>query len=219
MTHKKYLMTSENTLITLKVLARVHNVSLMSLTDTVLSLGLERAGKYYMKDLMEDTVRKRPDGLKYVISREEKKYLVVSLAIHRRVKEFADLKKLKLLDATRILIWLGIWALKGVNPEDSSEYRLRQKLNRVLIKEWNKHNPAQTMEDMLGPGVLERMDADALRKIMSSGRKRQTAFPGGRALTLPDKDLVAIPRDILNGLLEENANLKRETKRLYRPKE
>ena len=139
MTHKKYLMTSENTLITLKVLAKVHNVSLMSLTDTVLSLGLERAGKYYMKDLMEDTLRKRPDGLKYVISREEKKYLVVSLAIHRRVKEFADLKKLKLLDATRILIWLGIWALKGVNPEDSSEYRLRQKLNRVLAKEWNKH--------------------------------------------------------------------------------
>ena len=56
-------------------------------------------------------------------------------------------------------------------------------------------------------------------QIMSSGKRQQTVFPGGRTVTLPDEDLVSVPRDILNDLLKQKASLKKEIKRLYKTRE
>jgi hypothetical protein len=103
--HRKYLLVSEYYWLLLKSYGKSRKVSLAAITESFLSKGLKRANELYMKEAIDDMLRLRTDGLRYIISRQDKKkYLVVSPEIHSKVTEFARNRKIKLIEATRNLI-------------------------------------------------------------------------------------------------------------------
>ena len=118
--HRKYLLVDIGNWMLLKTYGKRSKMPLKVITDQFLSLGLNRANKLYMKELIEDILRPRPDGLQYVIRRRDKKYVVVSPKIHGKVTEFARKKKIKLINATRILIGLGMMTHFSAYPRGNS---------------------------------------------------------------------------------------------------
>jgi hypothetical protein len=223
--HRKYLLVSKDQWLLLKGYGKHQKVSLAAITEHFLSLGLKRANELYMKEVIDDILRPRTDGLQYVISRQDKKYLVVSLEIHSKVTEFGRKRKLKLIEATRILIWLGMLAHFNVDPRNDPKYTSMMEISRLIIEQWQKNNPDKSIEKVLGPRYWRKMEADVLRDITFPGKKQSAASKQQRSEpTRKSRDKYSGLRDlvdlalIISGgfLLGENIKLKRENEELRR---
>jgi len=223
--HRKYLLVSKDQWLLLKGYGKHQKVSLAAITEHFLSLGLKRANELYMKEVIDDILRTRPDGLRYVISRHDKKYLVVSLEIHSKVTEFARKRKIKLIEATRNLAWLGMLAHFNVDPRNDPKYASRMEIFRLVIEKWQKDNPGKSIKKVFGPRYWRKMEADVLRNIAFPGKKRPVASKRQRSeppRKSRNKDsglrgLVDLALILGGGvLLAENMKLKRENEELRR---
>jgi hypothetical protein len=109
---------------------------------------------------------------------DDKKYLVVSPEIHKKVSEFAKKKKIKLIEATHYLLGLGMLAHFSTDPRDDSRYASLTEINRLIIENWRKNHPDQSLEETLGPQFQERMEADIFRDIVFPDKQRR--MPKGK---------------------------------------
>jgi len=221
---RKYLLVSEDDWLLLKSYGKHSKMPLAEVTDQFLSLGLNRANELYMKEVIENTLRPRPDGLRYVISRQDKKYLVVSPVIHGKVTEFARKKKIKLIEATRTLFGLGIIAHFEADPRDNPIFRSKMEIRRLLTENWQKRHPDTSLEKVLGPGYPEKMEADVLRDIAFPDKKPATSKQHGSEIYNKSRHKDLGLRDILDlalifgggWLLAENIKLRKENEELRR---
>ncbi len=223
--HRKYLLISKKLWVFLKGYGKHEKISLVDITERLLSLGIKRSNELYMKEAIRDMMRPRPDGLKYVISQQDKKYLVVSQKTHNKVTEFARKRKIKLIDATRYLLGLGLWAHFNADPRDDPQYASLMEINQLIVERWQKNHPGKSVEEVLGPKYRERMEADVLRKIAFL-YKEKLLTPKRKRSRLPDKTrgMNSSLRDLLelalifggSFLLVENIRLRKENEELRR---
>jgi hypothetical protein len=223
--YRKYLLVNIDQWLLLKSYGKYHNMPLKVITDQFLTLGLIRADEVYMKEVVEDSLRPRHDGLRYVISRQDKKYLVVSPGIHDKVTKFARKKKIKLIEATRILIGLGIMAHFSADPRDNPLFESEMEIFRLITENWQKRHPDKPLEKILGPRYREKMEADVLRDIAFPPKEKPTSPQIHRPeLSQKSRDKSSGLRDIMDLalifgsglLLAENLKLKKENQELHR---
>lgn len=115
---------------------------------------------------MNELLRPRVDGLKFLISKHEKSYLVVSPDIHQMVTQFAREWNIKLIEVTRNLVLLGMWAYFNTDPRDNPEYDSRMKISQLIIEYWQQNYPEEYLEQKLGPNCREKLEADVLHDIV-----------------------------------------------------
>ena len=200
-------------------------MSLESVTALLLTKGLKLANELYMKETVDSVLRPRYDGLRYVISQKDKKYLVVTSETHQKVTEFANKKRIKLIEATRVLIGLGMLAHFNADPKDDPRYTSLMEMNRLMIENWQKNHPDQPIEETLGMQYWERMEADILRGIVFPDKKRR--MPKGKEFTEPEitsnsrgsglKDLLGLGLLFGGGwIIADYQKLKKENEELRR---
>jgi hypothetical protein len=222
---RKYLLVSKDLWSFLKGYGKHEKITLGDITEHLLLLGIKRSKELYMKEVIRDLMRPRPDGLKYVISQPEKKYLVVSQKTHNKVTEFARKRKIKLIDATRYLLGFGILAHFNADPRKDPQYTSLMEINQLIIERWQKNNPGKSIEKVFGPLYREKMEADILQKI-SFPIKEKPSTPKRQRSKLPNKthsmdlglrDLIELAL-IFGGsfLLVENMKLRNENQELRR---
>lgn len=222
---RKYLLVSKDHWLLLKGYGKHRKVPLAAITEHLLSLGLKRANELYMKEAIDDIIRPRPDGLRFIISGQDKKYLVVSPEIHNMVTEFARKSKIKLIDATRNLVGLGMLAHFRADPRDDPQYASMMEINRLIIEQWQKSNPGKSIKKVFGPRYWGKMEADVLRNIAFPGKKRPAASKKQRSEPPPKsrnkdsglRDLLDLALIFGGGLLlVDNIRLRKENEELRR---
>jgi hypothetical protein len=171
---RKYLLVSKDLLLSLKGYSKYSNILLKTITEHFLILGMNIANELYMKDMMNELLHPRIDGLKFLISKNDKSYLVGSPDIHQMVTQCARDWKIKLIEATRNLVLLGMWAYFNTDPRDNPEYDSRMKISQSIIEHWQKKHPDKSLEQEFGSDYRKKMEADVLRDIVFSGKRHTT---------------------------------------------
>lgn len=163
---RKYLLVSKDLLLFLKSYSKHSNLPLKAVTERFLILGMKRANERYLSDMMNELLRPRPDGLRFLISKNDKSYLVVSPDIHQMVTQCARDWKIKQIEATRNLVLLGMRAYFNTEPRDNPEYDSRMKISQLIIEHWQQNYPEEYLEQKLGPNCREKLEADVLHDIV-----------------------------------------------------
>ena len=218
MSIKKYLLVSKSTLMTLKGYAKAHQVSLKYVTEHLIAAGLEYAEDRQSRKQFTEVFTNKLPGFQYVISRHDKKYLVVSVDTHRKVTVFAKKEGLKLTEATRCLIFMGLTYTIAGDPKQDPRFKQIMEINQMLIDNWEKRHGI-SVEQYYGPGLKKKMEEHALKVVRSQDFGNRTMkYPRRHGASGSDALLRDVSKPLYEGIvsevLEDNKRLKAENERL-----
>jgi len=217
---KKYLLVSKSTLMMLKEYAKSQKESLMYVTECLIADGLKYAEDRQLRKKFTEVFMQKLPGFQYVISRHDKKYLVVSVDTHQRVKVFAWKEGLKLTEATYCLVLMGlIYAIEG-DPKQDLQFKKIMEINQMVIDNWEKQHGISA-EQYFGTGLKKKMEEHALKMIRGQDHgNRSVKYPRRYDASSSNTFLRDIMKQLYKGIvsevLEDNKRLKAENKRLRR---
>jgi len=217
---KKYLLVSKSTLMMLKGYSKSAKVSLKYVTEHLIAAGLKYAvDRQSRKKFTEVFLQKLP-GFQYVIGQGDKKYLVVSVDTHQRVKVFARKEGLKLTEATRCLIFMGLTYNIAGDPKQDPRFKQIMEISQILVNHWEKQHSI-SLEQYYGPGLKKKMEEHALKVVRGQDFGNRTMkYPRRHGASSSDALLRDVSKPLYEGIvsevLKDNKRLKAENERLRR---
>lgn len=215
---KKYLLVSKSTLMMLKGYSKSPKVSLKYVTEHLIAAGLKYAVDRQSRKKFTEVFMQKLPGFQYVISQGDKKYLVVSVDTHQRVKVFARKEGLKLTEATRCLIFMGLTYTIAGDPKQDPRFKQVMEISQILIDHWGKQRGI-SLEQYYGPGLKKKVEDHALKVVRGQNYGNRTMkYPTRYNASSSDALLRDISKPLYEGIvsevLEDNKRLKAENERL-----
>lgn len=217
---KKYLLVSKSTLATLKGYSKANKVSLKYVTEHLIAAGLEYAEDRQLRKQFTEVFLQKLPGFQYVISQGDKKYVVVGVDTHREVAVFARREGLKLTEATRCLIFMGLTYTIAGDPKQDPRFKQIMEISQMLVDNWEKQHGI-SVEQYYGPGLKKKVEEHALKMVRGQDFGNRTMkYPRRHGASSSDTLLRDVSKPlyekIVSKVLEDNKRLKAENERLRR---